>query len=262
MAAKKVLNIISKVFTWIIIAFTIITVVFTLVTVSTVGDKKKNDAPSVFGYKFYIVLSDSMSKSELNAHMKVHFNAGDLIVVKEVADKSTLKEGDIIAFKSFNNEDEEAMKVYGKTITHMIREVQRDEKGNILGFKTFGTNKNKDDHVLVLESEVLGQYVTHFAILGHIFAFIKSVPGYIVCILVPFLILILYNGINIIRLFRKYRREQLEAMNAEKAKIEEERAETQRMMQELLALKAQLDQKNNENPPTDTPASEEDKDAE
>ena len=50
---------------------------------------------------------------------------------------------------------------------------------------------------------------------------------------------------------------QMAAMQEEKTKLEAERAENQRMMQELLALKAQLDQKNGgEGTPPAEPASE------
>ena len=70
--------------------------------------------------------------------------------------------------------------------------------------------------------------------------FLKTTPGYIVCILIPFLLLILIQGINCIRLFRRYKLEQMAEMKEERAKIEEERAESQKMMAELLALKAQL----------------------
>jgi hypothetical protein len=45
-------------------------------------------------------------------------------------------------------------------------------------------------------------------------------------------------------------------MQAEKDKLEAERAENQRMMQELLALKAQLDKKNEQEAPPAQPASE------
>ena len=56
----------------------------------------------------------------------------------------------------------------------------------------------------------------------------------------PSLILILLEGIRCIRLFRKYKAEQQAKLQAERDKIEAERAETQRMMQELLELKAQM----------------------
>ena len=79
--------------------------------------------------------------------------------------------------------------------------------------------------------------------------FLKTTPGYIVCILVPFLLLILLEGIRCIRLFRKYKAEQQAELQAERDKIEAERAETQRMMQELLQMKAQMAQ--NEQKPSE-----------
>ena len=139
----------------------------------------------------------------------------------------------------------------------MIREVKKTEDGKVLGYVTYGTNTGTDDEALVEPEYVLGAYSGKLSALGNFFAFVKSTPGYIVCILVPFLLLILYNGVNVIRLFRKYRREQMEVMQAERDKIEEERAENQRMMQELLALKAQLDKKEGgEGTPPAEPASE------
>ena len=244
---KKIMNIALKVITWLLVAFTVFMMIFTIVTVTTVD---RNDR-SIFGVKFYIVQTDSMSKSDLNADMDVHFNAGDIVIIKSLEDNRALRAGDIIAFMSTNSVS------YGETVTHMIREVKKTEDGKVLGYVTYGTNTGTDDEALVEPEYVLGAYSGKLPALGNFFAFVKSTPGYIVCILVPFLLLILYNGINVIRLFRKYRREQMEAMQAERDKIEEERAENQRMMQELLALKAQLDKKEGgEGTPPAEPASE------
>ena len=89
---KKILNIALNVITYLLIAFTVFMMIFTIVTVTTV-DKNDRD---IFGFKFYIVQTDSMSLSENNADLDVHFNAGDLIVVKNLKDTSVLKKGDII----------------------------------------------------------------------------------------------------------------------------------------------------------------------
>ncbi|MBQ5743074.1 MAG: hypothetical protein IIV79_02640, partial [Clostridia bacterium] len=69
----------------------------------------------------------------------------------------------------------------------------------------------------------------------------KTPQGYIICIFVPFMLLILYQGVNCIRLFRRYKKEQMAEMEEERAKIEEERAENARMLEELKALKAQME---------------------
>ena len=245
--AKKILNIALKVVTWLLVAFTVFMMIFTVVTVTTVD---RNDR-SIFGVKFYIVQTDSMSLSENNKDMDVHFNAGDIVIIKNVDDPRALQAGDVIAFMSTNSVS------YGETVTHMIREVRKTEDGKVLGYVTYGTNTGTDDEALVEPEYVLGAYSGKLPGVGNFFAFVKSTPGYIVCILVPFLLLILYNGVNVIRLFRKYKREQMEAMQAEKDKLEAERAENQRMMQELLALKAQLDRKEGgEGTPPAEPASE------
>ena len=245
--AKKILNIALKVVTWLLVAFTVFMMIFTIVTVTTVD---RNDR-SIFGVKFYIVQTDSMSLSENNKDMDVHFDAGDIVIIKNVEDPRALQAGDVIAFMSTNSVS------YGETVTHMIREVRKTEDGKVLGYVTYGTNTGVDDEALVEPEYVLGAYSGKLPGVGNFFAFVKSTPGYIVCILVPFLLLILYNGVNVIRLFRKYKREQMADMQAEKEKLEAERAENQRMMQELLALKAQLDQKNGgEGTPPAEPASE------
>ena len=245
---KKIANIALKTVTWLLVVFTVFMMVFTVFTVTTVD---KNDR-SIFGIKFYIVRTDSMSLSELNKDMEVHFNAGDIIITKIVDDPTQFKEGDIITFISLNEDSQ------GKALTHMIRRVEYNGEGKVAGYVTFGTNTGVNDESLVEPEYVLGVYVNKMPIVGKFFAFVKSTPGYITCILVPFLLLILYNGVNVIRLFRKYKGEQMEEMKAERDKIEAERAEAQRMMQELMALKAQLDQKSGEGTPqAASPASEE-----
>ena len=232
---KKICNIALKVIAWLLVAFSVFMMIFTVVTVSTVDRSDR----SIFGIKFYIVESDSMSKSDKNAHMDVHFKKDDIVLVEEVEDLSTLKAGDIISFTSMNKDD-----TYGKTLTHMIREVKTNDKGELIGFVTFGTHKDVNDQVVVEPYYVLGKYTGQLPGVGAFFKFVRSTPGYIVCILVPFLLLILYNGFNVIRLFRKYKREQMAAMEEEKEKLQKEREENQRMLQELLALKEQVEKQN------------------
>ena len=227
---KKITTIAFKSVAWLLVAFTVFIMMFTVITVTTV-DKNDRD---IFGLKFYIVQTGSMSKSELNADMKVHFNAGDIVMIKNVKDPSKLEAGDIIAFISTNENS------YGETITHMIREVKRTTDGKLLGYVTFGTNSGVNDEALVEPSYVLGAYTGKLPEVGNFFAFVKSTPGYVLCILVPFLLLIVYNGVNVIRLFRKYKREQNAVIEAERAEIAAERKQNEEMLRELQALKEQL----------------------
>ena len=228
---KKILNIALKVVTWAVVAFTVFMMIFTVFTVATVD---KNDR-SFFGVKFYIVQTDSMSPSENNKDLNVHFNAGDIVIVTTPSDPYGLKKDDVISFMSVNSDS------YGETITHMIHEVKTTSEGKVLGYVTYGTNTGAIDDALVEPEYILGVYAGKLPGVGNFFAFVKSTPGYIICILVPFLLLIIYNGANVIRLFRRYRKEQMSEMQEEKDKLAKEREENQRMMQELLALKAQLE---------------------
>ena len=232
---KKIINIVIKVGTWVLVAFTVFMMLFTIITVSTVD---KNDR-SIFGVKFYIVQTDSMSWSEKNKDMSVHFNAGDIVLIGNLSDKEKLNldSGDIIAFISTNPES------YLETVTHMIRE-RKYEDGEFVGYVTFGTNTDTDDKTIVEPDYILGKYTGKLPGVGNFFAFVKSTPGYIVCILVPFLLLILYNGANVIRLFRRYKKEQTAIMENERAEIAEERKKTEEMLKELQALKEQLAKQN------------------
>ena len=224
---KKVLNIIKNIFVWLMVALAVCMMIFTVVSVNTFDRSDR----SLFGFKAFIVLSDSMSKTD--------FDAGDLVLVKEV-DPASLKEGDIIAYTSQNTSN------YGETVTHKIRKLTTDANGEP-GFITYGTTTDTDDETIVTYPYVLGKYTTNIPKVGRFFMFLKTTPGYIVCILIPFLLLILIQGLNCIRLFRRYKLEQMAEMKEERAKIEEERAESQKMMAELLALKAQLAEKENQN---------------
>lgn len=221
---KKVFNIIKTTIVWLIVLLAVSMMIFTVVSVTTFN---RNDR-DLFGFKMYIVNSDSMSATD--------FNAGDLILVKEV-DPSTLGEGDIITFMSQDTDS------FGETITHKIRKLTTDAEGNP-GFITYGTTTDTDDETVVTYPYVLGKYKSHIPKVGKLFMFLKTTPGYIVCILIPFLVLILIQGLNCIRLFRRYKYEQEQEMKEEREKIAEERAENQKVMEELLALKAQLAQQN------------------
>lgn len=229
---KKILNIALKVFTYLLVAFTIFMMLFTIITVATVDKNDRN----LFGYKFYIVQTDSMSLSEKNPDAEIYFDAGDMIVSKVPKDPMALQPGDVITFMSINTSS------YGETITHMIREVRVSDSGRVLGYETYGINTGTSDEALVTPDFVLGVYVAKMPAVGRFFAYVKSVPGYITCILVPFLLLIGYNGANVIRLFRQNKKEQMAEIQAEKDQIEQEREEAKRMMAELMALKAQLSQ--------------------
>ena len=220
---KKAGKILGRIAVWLVVLFAVCMMIFTIVSVATF-DRTDRD---LFGYKAFIVLSDSMKKTD--------FDAGDLVLVKEV-DPATLQAGDIIAYSSQNTAN------FGETVTHKIRTLTTDAEGNP-GFVTYGTTTDTDDETIVTYPYVLGKYTTRIPNVGSFFLFLKTTPGYICCIFLPFLLLILLQGVNCIRIFRRYKAEQAEQLKQEREALEAEREESQRLMQELLALKAELDAK-------------------
>lgn len=218
---KQAFGIVKTTLAWLIVALSVFMMVFTVISVTTFN---RNDR-ELFGYRAYIVKTDSMMASGIHA--------GDLIFVKDV-DPSTLREGDIITFISQNHES------FGETVTHSIMKRTEDVHGQP-GFITYGTTTGVQDDTVVTFPYVMGKYESRLPGVGTFFNFLKTPQGYFTCIFIPFFLLILQQGLKCIKLFRRYKAEQMEEMNAEKSRLEEERAENARMMKELLQLKAQLE---------------------
>lgn len=217
---KKALNIIKNIVIWAVVIFAVLMTIFTIISVNTFN---RNDR-QIMGYKLYIVNSDSMSATD--------FNAGDLIMVKEV-DPRTLQEGDIISYISQDNAN------FGETITHKIRKKTTDARGNA-GFVTYGTTTGVDDETIVTYMYILGKYENKIPGMGYFFNFMKTPAGYVICIFVPFMLLIIYQGVKSFLLFRRYKQQQMEDMQGERTQLAAEKEKNAQMLAELKALRAQL----------------------
>ena len=208
---KKTLKIIGNVLTVIIVVIAIAMTVLTIFSM-VMG---KEGAVNIFGVKGYIVQSDSM---------RPEFAAGDVIFSSDV-DVEELAPGDIITFVSRDKAS------YGQTITHCIRQVITDD--GELAFITYGVATGVNDETPVAANDVLGRYSFRIAGLGRFFEFLKSVPGYICCILLPFLIVIGLQIYNIVGVVRAGKAEKLQ-------QEEEERSKVRRLEEELARLRSQI----------------------
>lgn len=102
--------------------------------------------------------------------------AGSLVVVKNVPE-SSLQIGDVITYASMQDPN--------VTITHRI--VSKDAASS--GFVTKGDANNKDDGV-VASTRIVGKVVTTAPLLGGIINFMRTIPGLLMMVYVPALILI------------------------------------------------------------------------
>ncbi|BCI59524.1 signal peptidase I [Solibaculum mannosilyticum] len=233
---KKTLQVIGRVVTALILIFSVFIMIFTVLSVTMVN--KEN--ATLFGYKPYIVLSDSMN---------TEFQVGDMAISKQV-DPSTLQPGDIITYRSIDPAN------YGEMVTHKIREATTYEGKP--AFITYGTTTGVDDAYPALQENVFGKYVFHLPKMGYFFQFLKSTAGYVTLILIPFLLLIVLQSVKFVRLFRQYKREQMEEVDTQKAEAQaqleearKEREKTEAMLAELERLKSRLEDQDPPDKPQD-----------
>lgn len=227
----KLWKVFRTILVWLVVLLAVFMMVFTIVSVTTFNSNQR----TLFGYRALIVMSDSMSATD--------FSAGDLVLTRYV-DPDTLQPGDIIAYSSLDPDS------YGETITHKIRSRATNASGEP-GFVTYGTTTDTDDAIIVTYPYVLGKYTGRIPKAGSFFLFLKTTPGYIVCILLPFLLLILMEGVHCIRLFKQYKSEQQTELNEERERLRKDREETQRMKSELAELMSRikdLDEDSGESP--------------
>lgn len=136
----------QRVSNWLIIIACIILVPILLINIWIMvqANTNKDEIPSVFGYKPFIVLSGSM---------ETEIYKGDLIISK-VVDPETLKVNDIIAFRDAED----------TVTTHRIIEIV-DRDGEKL-FITKGDNNNSQDQNLVELKDVEGLYILRIPGIG------------------------------------------------------------------------------------------------
>lgn len=186
---------------WIFLAALILFIVFSLFSAFSL---EKNNGNGFFGLKAFVVASDSMSDT---------FVTGDIIICKNV-DADKLAAGDIITFVSTNQAS------YGKIVTHKIRAV--NGQGNSLSFTTYGTTTNVDDTIPVSPDKILGKYSFKMEGCGNMFLFFQSTIGFVICILLPFVILIAWQLLGLIKQMKHYRQVYGKDAKAEQEALQQE----------------------------------------
>ena len=111
---------------------------------------------SLFGYRYYTVLTDSMSPE---------FNSGDMVFVK-ICGADKIEKGDIINFNPSSDSD--------AYLTHRVTEKFPDYQGSgVTCFRTKGDANDTEDQFLIDEARVIGKVSFHVPKLGFIIRFIQ-----------------------------------------------------------------------------------------
>ena len=169
---KVILNILSNVLIGVMGLF----IIYMLVTMFT--GRKGNDPPGILKHSIYIVRSNSMSPT---------FKTGSLLITKKV-DGREIKIDDIITFRKKND---------SLSTTHRV--VAIIEEDNTRKFVTRGDANNVDDPIPVAENEVLGKVTVYIPLLGYVFGFIRTKQGIILVIVIPALIIMITQIIQLLR---------------------------------------------------------------
>ena len=205
---KKILKIVLNVCVYVLFALILLLVIL-IVASSGKG------YTSLFGTAFVAVESDSMDGNEKDSFQKGALLKIDILSEEE---KNELKEGDIISFYETVN---------GRRIinSHRIVEVWNKDESTV--FITKGDKEGAPVDSRSRRSEdVIGKVVGHTDGLGNVFLFMRTSTGFVVCILLPCLLLVsycIYDLVHAVRVQKKVEKQ------SEKEKLKEE------LLQELRA---------------------------
>ena len=141
-------------------------------------------------YNAYVVLIGSMIPQ---------IQIKDAVITKKV-DASELKEGDIITFLSSDPRFE------GITITHRIIEKSLETNTGEPVYRTKGDNNNVADNALAYDYNVLGKVIFKIPKIGYLQEFLAADGGWIIVILIPCLLVVSYDIVQILKRVGKKRR--------------------------------------------------------
>lgn len=180
---KKILDFIIKLLSYIclVVLFLIaIFLIFYIVTNQVAKNKGENPLISV-----YTIVSESMVPT-----IEVY----DIIVDTRVNDPSSLKEGDIITFRSnFIDTD-------GYTITHRI--VNIDSTSGETRYYTKGDHNSRQDVGYITFDNIAGKVVYIVPKIGKAQAFVSSKFGWLLIIFIPAVGIIIMDVFRLIKVYR------------------------------------------------------------
>ena len=180
---KKYANTVKKV-----LAVILVILIYNIILIFISAE---NDGIELFGYRAYVITSDSMEPA---------INNGDAIVVKN-CEEEDLQTGDVITFEQ-NQE----------VITHRIQKIEEDQTTKEKTYITKGDNNNIEDSENIKYSAIIGKCILTIPYLGKI---ILVLENKLIILIIILIILILF-------FFKIQKQEKLENRR-EKKKIEEEK---------------------------------------
>lgn len=219
----------------------------------TIASKKDEDGTAtIFGKQLRFVQSESMEQSDLTDVSGYEIKSIKIksCVFVEVAPESDeekaewykgLKVGDVLTFKYVYTKQE--------TITHRIVKIKEKTSGGYI-ITLEGDNKNYDSNLLqqVIDTSdtdspnyIIGKVVEQNYLLGLAVYALKTPVGIICIIIVPCLIIVVYEVIRLIRVFGADKKEK------QKEEKEKQANEIEELKKQLALLKGEKEISEQEN---------------
>ena len=178
-----------------VIEWTLI-IVIVVCMLSLLAQKMTGKTPQLFGYSTYTVVTDSMSGT---------YDVGDVVLCKRIKDtlgymKDTgYKEGDVIAFKAPANFDKDN-RLQGQIVTHrIIKEPYYDDEKQCWFVETKGDAAPSKDRVPIPVENIQGIVVGTSKVVSGLFGFITKWYGFVTVIVVPLLLILVWQVYILIR---------------------------------------------------------------
>lgn len=229
---KRVLNIIG----YILFVFILLVAIFSIYV--SISSKKDSDGTArVFGYELRFVKSNSMEKCELTdvSNYKIKdIKVKSCVIVETVPEEeseaniwySNLNVGDVLTFKYTYTKQE--------TITHRIISIEQNSSGYTI--KLAGDNKveGSESSIQTIDTSdatsknyVIGKVVAISYPLGLLIYCLKTPVGIICILIIPCILIIIWEIIRIIRAFAMEKKEK------NKIKQEEKDLEIERLKKQI-----------------------------
>jgi signal peptidase I len=206
MSNNVFVKIFGKTIYWLILAFLVFVAGFTALTVFNL--------PS--NYKMFVVMSGSMEPK---------IKTGSIVVVKQV---NNYVKGDVITFKESNNP-----KI---TVTHRIFSLK--EENNIKVFTTKGDANKSPDLAEIRQGQILGKEILAIPYIGYVINFAKTQTGLMVLIVIPAVIIVYNELMNIkkeaLRLIKERKERKLTTKEKIEEKIGEEEIKAENWLKRLI----------------------------
>ncbi len=181
---NNIFKVVGKIFSWSLFVILMIAAIFLLyyfVATKIYAAKGKGYEPKL---SIYTIVSPSMTPT-----IKVY----DAIINVRIDKPEDIKKGDVITFISTS------LLTPGTTITHRVVGITEDSDGNVC-YQTKGDYNSVADQSCAKFSNVIGKVVFRIPQLGRIQFFLASKAGWLVCILVPALVIICRDILRIMKL--------------------------------------------------------------